>query len=94
MTHTAPGIHKLREFVAQQDVQTQCHCCSETHVIPDDDDEVSLRPPDPIQPQTQDVEKLQFSLFLISCSQGILSSSYSPGMFPKDSLFTCIFHSL
>ena len=40
------------------------------------------------------VEKLQFSLFLISCSQGILSSSYSPGIFPKDCLFTCIFHSL
>ena len=39
------------------------------------------------------VEKLQFSLFLISCSQGILSSSYSPGIFPKDCLFTCIFHS-
>ena len=26
------------------------------------------------------VEKLQFSLFLISCSQVILSSSYSPGI--------------
>ena len=40
------------------------------------------------------VEKLQFSLFSISCSQGILSSSYSPGIFPKDCLFTYIFHSL
>ena len=40
------------------------------------------------------LKKLQFSLFLISCSQGILSSSYSPGIFPKDCLFTCIFHSL
>ena len=55
-THTAPGIHKFREFVAQQAVQTPCPCCFETHVIPDDDDEVLLQPPDPIQPQTQDIQ--------------------------------------
>ena len=40
--HTAPGIHKFKEFVAQQAVQIPCPCCFETHVIPDDDDEVSL----------------------------------------------------
>ena len=37
---------------------------------------------------TNVVEKIQFSLFLISCSQVILSSSYSPGIFPKD----CFLH--
>ena len=61
VTHTAPGIHKFKEFVAQQAVQTPCPCCFETHVIPDDDDEVSLQPPDPIQPQTQEIQP-QFPL--------------------------------
>ena len=61
MTHTAPGIYKFREFVAQQAVQTPCPCCFETHVIPDDDNEVSLQPLDPIQPQTQEGQ-LQFPL--------------------------------
>ena len=42
----------------------------------------------------RNVEKLQFSLFLISCSQVILNSSCFPDIFPKDCLFTCIFHSL
>ena len=40
------------------------------------------------------VEKLQFSLFLISCSQGILNASLSWILSPKECLFTCIFHSL
>ena len=61
VTHTAPGIHKFIEFVAHQAVQTPCPCCFETHVIPDDDNEVSLQPPDPIQPQTQDIQP-QFHL--------------------------------
>ena len=61
VTHTTPGIHKFKEFVAQQAVQTPCPCCFETHVIPDDDDEVSLQPPDPIQPQTQEIQP-QFPL--------------------------------
>ena len=40
------------------------------------------------------VEKLQFSLFLISCSQGILNASLLSWILsPKESLFTCIFHS-
>ena len=56
MTHTAPGIHKFKEFVAQQAVQTPCPCCFETHVIPEDDDKASLQPLDPIQPQTQEVQ--------------------------------------
>ena len=42
----------------------------------------------------RNVEKLQFSLFLISCSQVILNSSCFPDIFPKDCLFTCVFHSL
>ena len=61
MTHTAPGIYKFKEFVVQQAVQTLCPCCFETHVIPDDDDEASLQPPDPIQPQTQEIQP-QFPL--------------------------------
>ena len=61
MTHTAPGIHKFREFVAQQAVQTPCPCCFETHIIPDDDDKASLQPPDPIQTQTQEIQP-QFPL--------------------------------
>ena len=56
VTHTAPGIHKFKEFVAQQAVQTPCPCCFETHVIPDDDDEGSLQPPDPVQPHTQEIQ--------------------------------------
>ena len=56
VTHTAPGIHKFKEFVAQQAVQTPCPCCFEMHVIPDDDDEVSLQPPDPIHPHTQEIQ--------------------------------------
>ena len=40
------------------------------------------------------VEKLQFSFYLISCSQQILNSFCFPGIFPKDCLLTCIFHSL
>ena len=55
VTHTAPGIHKFKEFVAQQAVETTRPCCFETHVIPDDDDEVSLQPPDPIHPHTQEI---------------------------------------
>ena len=65
----------------------------------------SWRPPDLVNPKScrrmdkpsigvLSVEKLQISLFLISCSQGILNSSCFPGIFPKDCLFTCIFHSL
>ena len=43
----------------------------------------------------EDVEKLQFSLFLISCSQGILNASLLSWILsPKECLFTCIFHSL
>ena len=61
MTHTAPGIHKFKDFVAQQAVQTPCPCCFDTHVIPVDDDEASLQPPDPIQPQTQEIQP-QFPL--------------------------------
>ena len=61
VTHTTPGIHKFKEFVAQQAVQTPCPCCFETHVIPDDDDKVSLQPPDPIQPQAQEIQP-QFPL--------------------------------
>ena len=61
MTHTAPGIHKFKDFVAQQAVQTPCPCCFDTHILPDDDDEASLQPPDPIQPQTQEIQP-QFPL--------------------------------
>ena len=61
MTHTAPGIHKFKDFVAQQTIQTPCPCCFDTHVIPDDDDKASLQPPDPIQPQTLEIQQ-QFPL--------------------------------
>ena len=47
--------------MAHQAVQTRCPCCFETHVIHDDDDEVSLQPPDPVQPQTQEIQP-QFPL--------------------------------
>ena len=56
MTHTAPGIHKFKDFVAQQAIQTPCPCCFDTHIIPDDDDEALLQPPDPIQPQTLEIQ--------------------------------------
>ena len=56
-THTAPGIHKFKDFMAQQAIQTPCPCCFDTHVIPDDDKE-SLQLPDPIQPQTQEIQPL------------------------------------
>ena len=56
MTDTAPGIHKFKDFVAQQAIQTPCPCCFNTHVIPDDKDKESLQPPDPIQPQTQEIQ--------------------------------------
>ena len=61
MTHTTLGIHKFKEFVAQEAVQTPCPCCFDTHVIPDDDNEALLQPPDPIQPQTQEIQP-QFPL--------------------------------
>ena len=61
MTHTAPGIHKFKDFVAQQAIETPCPCCFDTHVIPDDDDEASFQPPDPIQPQTLEIQP-QFPL--------------------------------
>ena len=61
MTHTAPGIKKFKDFIAQQAVQTPCPCCFNTHVIPDDDDEASLEPPNPIQPNTQEIQP-QFPL--------------------------------
>ena len=61
MTHTAPGIHKFKDFLAQQAIQTPGPCCFDTHVIPDDDDEESLQPPDLIQPQTQEIQP-QFPL--------------------------------
>ena len=60
MTHTAPGINKFKDFMAQQAIQTLCPCCFDTHVIPDDDEE-SLQLPDPIQPQTQEIQP-QFPL--------------------------------
>ena len=56
VTHTAPGIHKFKQFVAQQAGQTPSPCCFETHIIPDDDDEISLQPPDPIHPHTQEIQ--------------------------------------
>ena len=61
MTYTAPGIHKFKDFVAQQPMQTPCPCCFDTHVIPDYDDEESLQPPDRIQPLTLDIQP-QFPL--------------------------------
>ena len=61
MTHTTPGIHKFKDFVAQQAVQTPCSCCFDTHVIPNDDNKALLQPPDPIQPQTQEIQP-QFPL--------------------------------
>ena len=57
MTHSALGIHKCQEFITQQVIQTPCPCCFDTHIIPDDDDEVSLQPPDPIQTNIQDMFK-------------------------------------
>ena len=54
MTHTALGIHKFQDFIAQQAIQTPCPCCFDTHIIPDDDDDVSLQPPDPIQTHIQE----------------------------------------
>ena len=54
MTHTALGIHKFQDFITQQAIQTPCPCCFETHIIPDDDDDVSLQPPDPIQTHIQE----------------------------------------
>ena len=62
MTHTAPGIHRFTDFLAQQAITTPAGpCCFDTHVIPEDDDEESLQPPDPIQPQTQEIQP-QFPL--------------------------------
>ena len=61
MTHTAPGIHKFKDFLAQQAILTPGPCCFDTHVIPDDDDKESLQPPDPIQPKTQEIQP-QFPL--------------------------------
>ena len=60
MTHTAPGIHTFKDFMEQQAIQTPFSCCFDTPVIPDDDEE-SLQPPDPIQPQTQEIQP-QFPL--------------------------------
>ena len=60
MTHTAPGIHKFNGFMAQQAIQTPCPCCFDTHIIPDDEEE-SIQPPDPVQPQTEEVQP-QFPL--------------------------------
>ena len=54
MTHTAPGIHKFQDFITQQAIQTPCPCCFDTHIIPDDDDDVLLQPPDPIQTNIQE----------------------------------------
>ena len=48
----------------------------------------------PVQMWDEVVEKLQFSFILISCCLEILNSLGSSGIFPKDCLFTCIFHSL
>ena len=53
MTHTTPGIHKFKEFITQQVIQTPCPCCFDTHIIPDDDD-ISLQPLDPIDPDDQE----------------------------------------
>ena len=61
MTHTALGIHKFKDFVTQQAIQTPRSCCFDTHIIPDDDDKVSLQPPDPIQPNIQETQP-QFPL--------------------------------
>ena len=61
MTHTAPGIHKFKYFVAQQAVQTPCPCCFDTHIILDDDDEASLQPLDPIQQKNTEIQP-QFPL--------------------------------
>ena len=61
ITHTSPGIHKFKDFVAQQAVQTLCPCWFDTHDIPDDDDKASLQPSDPIQPQTHKIQP-QFPL--------------------------------
>ena len=61
MTHTAPGIHKFKDFVTQQEIQMLCPCCFDTHIIPDDNDEVSLQPPDPIQTNIQETQP-QFPL--------------------------------
>ena len=55
MTHTALGIHKFQDFIAQQAIQTTCPCCFDIHIIPDDDDDdVSLQLPDPIQTHIQE----------------------------------------
>ena len=58
MTHTAPGIHKFQDFIAQQAIQTPCPCFFDTHIIPDDDDDVLLQPPDPIQTHIQETPPL------------------------------------
>ena len=62
MTHTAPGIHRYTDFLAQQATITpEGPYCFDTHIIPDDDDEESLQPPDPIQPQMPEIQP-QFPL--------------------------------
>ena len=62
MTHTAPGIHRYTDFLAQQATITQeGPYCFDTHIIPDDDDEESLQPPDPIQQQMPEIQP-QFPL--------------------------------
>ena len=62
MTHTSPGIHRYTDFLAQQATITQeGPYCFDTHIIPDDDDEESLQPPDPIQPQMPEIQP-QFPL--------------------------------
>ena len=83
------NIYKLLSDVAIKELKKHN---ATTRSTPQPKRAVNTHDTDPHQDQT--VEKLQFSLFLISCSQVILSSSYSPGIFLKDCLFTCIFHSL
>ena len=61
MTHTAPGIHKFQDFIPQQAIQTPFPCCFDTHIIPDNDDDVLLQPPDPIQANIQDTSTISFT---------------------------------
>ena len=53
MTHTTLGIHKFKEFTAQQVIQTPCPCHFDTNIIPDNDD-ILLQQPDPIDHDDQE----------------------------------------
>ena len=59
LTTTAPGAKNFRSFCATVTApETNQTNIFTTHIIPDDDDEESFQPQDPIEPSTQDESEL------------------------------------